>query len=69
MDICIFVAPLSVASYTQCYIHIRTLAVYIVSIEYFFASAFKDMAFAAYLTIMQTSPFVQDIIQTLFSCG
>ena len=52
MDICIFVAPLSVASYFQCYIHIRPLAVYIVGIEYFFASAFKDMAFAAQLTVV-----------------
>ena len=68
MDICIFVAPLSIASYFQCYIHIRTLAVYIVGIEDFFASAFKNMAFAAYLAIMQTSPFVQDVIQTFFSC-
>ena len=69
MDICISVTPLSVASYFQCYIHIRPLAVYIVGIEDFFASAFKNMAFAAYLAIMQTSPFVQDIIQTFFSCG
>ena len=69
MDICISVTPLSVASYFQCYIHIRPLAVYIVGIEQFFASAFKNMAFAAYLAIMQTSPFVQDIIQTFFSCG
>ena len=69
MDICIFVAPLSVASYIQCYIHIRPLAVYIVYIERFFASTFKNMAFAAYLAVMQTSPFFQDVIQTLFSCG
>ena len=58
----------SVASYFQCYIHIRPLAVYIVGIEDFFASAFKNMAFAAYLAIMQTFPFVQDVIQTFFSC-
>ena len=58
----------SVASYFQCYIHIRPLAVYIVGIEDFFASAFQNMAFATYLTIMQTSPFVQDVIQMLFSC-
>ena len=68
MDICIFVAPLSVASYIQCYINIRTLAVYIVGIEDFFASAFQDVAFATQLTVVQTFPFVQDIIQTLFSC-
>ena len=68
MDICIFVAPLSVASYIQCYIHIRTLAVYIVGIEDFFASAFQAVAFATQLTVVQTFPFVQDIIQTLFSC-
>ena len=52
----------------QCYIHIRPLAVYIVGIGDFFASAFKNMAFAAYLAIMQASPFVQNVIQTLFSC-
>ena len=69
MDICIFVAPLSVASDFQCYIHIRPLAVYIVGIESFFASDFKNMAFAAYLAIMQAFPFVQNVIQTLFSCG
>lgn len=63
-----FVIPLSVASYFQCYIHIRPLAVYIVGIEDFFASAFKNMAFATYLTIMQTSPFIQDVIQTFLSC-
>ena len=59
----------SVASYFQCYIHIRPLAVYIIGIKDFFTSAFKNMAFATYLAIMQTSPFVQDIIQTFFSCG
>ena len=40
----------SVASYFQRYIHIRPFAVYIVGIEDFFASAFKNMAFAAQLT-------------------
>ena len=39
----------SVASYFQRYIHIRPFAVYIVGIEYFFASAFKNMAFVAQL--------------------
>ena len=69
MDICISVTPLSVASDFQCYIHIRPLAVYIVSIKLLFASAFQGMTFAAYLTIMQASPFIQNIIQTFFSCG
>ena len=68
MDICISVTPLSVASDFQCYIHIRPLAVYIVCIEDFFTSAFKNMAFAADLAIMQAFPFVQDVIQTFFSC-
>ena len=52
------VIDLYVASDFQCYIHIRPLAVYIVGIKLLFASAFQDMTFAAYLTIMQTSPFI-----------
>ena len=39
-----------VSSYFQCYFHIRAFAVYIVGIEDFFASAFKNMACAAQLT-------------------
>ena len=39
-------------SYFQCYIHIRPLAVYIVGVELLFASAFQNMAFAAYFTVV-----------------
>ena len=42
----------SVASDFQCYIHIRPLAINIVGIEHFFASAFQNMALAAQLTIV-----------------
>ena len=37
-------------------------------IEHFLTSAFQNMAFATYLTIMQTSQFIQDVIQTFLSC-
>lgn len=42
--------------------------VYIVCIEYFFASAFQNMALTAQLTVVQTSPFIQNVIQTFLSC-
>ena len=63
------VIDLYVASDFQCYIHIRPLAVYIVGIKLLFVSAFQNMAFTANLTVMQTFPFIQDVIQTFFSCG
>ena len=62
------VIDLSVTPDFQCYIHIWPLAVYIVGIEHFLTSAFQTMAFAAQLTVVQTSPFVQNIIQTFLSC-
>ena len=46
------VIQLSIASNFQCYMHIRSLAVYIVGIEDFFASAFENMAFATQLTVV-----------------
>ena len=64
---CVYI--LSVVSDFQSYIHIRPLALYIVGIKHFLASSFQNMALAAQLTVVQTSPFVQDIIQTFFSCG
>ena len=46
------VIDLSVIPDFQCYLHIRPLAVYIVGIEDFFASAFENMAFATQLTVV-----------------
>ena len=57
----------SVASYFQRYIHIRPFAVYIVGIEDFFASAFKNMAFAAQLT--SSSSFLQGLVKRAFLCS
>ena len=62
------VIDLSVIPDFQCYIHIRPLAVYIVGIEDFFASAFENMAFATQLAIVHTFPFLTDVSLTLVSC-
>jgi hypothetical protein len=39
-----------------------------ITLEYFFASAFQNMALTAQLTVVQTSPFIQNVIQTFLSC-
>ena len=59
---------LSAVSDFQSYIHIRTLAIYIVGIELLFTSAFQHVAFAAQLTVVQAFPCMQYIVQSFFSC-
>ena len=68
MVVCFSVTSLSATSDFQCYIHIRPLALYIFGIEHFLASSFQNMALAAQLTVVQTFPFIQNVIHTLFSC-
>ena len=51
----------------QCYVLIRSLAIDIISIEFRFASAFQYVAFSAHIAIVQAFPFIEYIVQTLFT--
>lgn len=58
---------LSAVSDFQCYVLIRSLAIDIISIEFRFASAFQYAAFSAHIAIVQAFPFIEYIVQTLFT--
>ena len=49
-------------------VHVWPIAFNIVGIKHFFVSAFQNMAFAAYLAVVQTFPCIQNILQAFFSC-
>ena len=60
---------LSLVSDFHCDVDIGAFAIDIVGIERFFASAFKNLAFATAFAVMEAFPLCEYIGSALFRCG